>query len=60
VRAKLLNTCTAGIDTNTLTMFTLLLVIRTQRHVWSLDKVERTTKSSQQSFAIDGKTYIII
>ena len=41
-------------------MFTLLLVIRTQRHVWSLDKVERTTKSSQQSFAIDGKTYIII
>jgi len=38
VRAELLNTRTAGIDTNTLTTFTLLLIIRTQRYMWSLDK----------------------
>jgi len=50
VRAELLNTCTAGIDTNTLTTFTLLLVIRTQRYMWSLDKVGCTAKSSQHSF----------
>jgi len=39
VRAELLNTCTAGIDTNTMTTFTLLLVIQAQRYMWSLDKV---------------------
>ena len=50
VRAELLNTLTAGIDTNTLTTFTLLLVIRTQRYMWSLDKVGCITISSQQSF----------
>jgi len=49
VRAKLLNTRTASIETNTLTTFTLLLVIRTQRYMWSLDKVGCTTKSSQQN-----------
>ena len=50
VRVELLNKCTAGIDTNTLTTFTLLLVIQTQRYMWSLDKVGCTAKSSQQSF----------
>jgi len=50
VRVELLNTCTAGTDTNTLPTFTLLLVIRTQRYIWSLDKVGCTAKSSQQSF----------
>ena len=50
VRAVLLNTCTAGIDTNTLKTFTLLLVKRTQHYMWSLDKVGCTAKSSQQSF----------
>jgi len=50
VRAELLNTCTAGIDTNTLTTFTLMLVRRTQRYMWSLDKVGWTAKSSQQRF----------
>jgi len=50
VRAELLNTYTAGTDTNTLTTFTLLLVIRTQHYLWSLDKVGCTAKSSQQSF----------
>jgi len=57
MRAELLNTCTAWIDTNTLTTFTLLLVIRTQRS-WSSpelcsslnDKVGCIAKSSQQSF----------
>jgi len=45
VRAELLNTCTAGIDTNkTLTTFTLLLVRRTQGYMWSLDKVGCTEK----------------
>ena len=34
----------------TLSMFTLLLAIRTQRYMWSLDKVGCTAKSSQQSF----------
>jgi len=50
VRAELLNTRTAGIDTYTLTTITLLLVIRTQRYMWSLDKVGCMAKSSQQSF----------
>ena len=52
VRAELLNTCTctAGIDTNTLNTITLLLVIRTQRYIWSQDKVGCTAKSSQHSF----------
>ena len=31
-------------------MFTLLLVIRAQRYMWSLDKVGCIAKSSQQSF----------
>ena len=50
VRVELLNTFTAGIDTNTLTTFTLLLIVRTQRCMWSLDKVGCTAKLSQQSF----------
>ena len=50
VRAELLNTFTAGIDTNTLTTFTSLLVLRTQHYMWSLDKDGCTEKSSQQSF----------
>ena len=50
VRAELLNTRTAGVDTNTLTTFTLLLVIRTERYMWILDKVRCIAKSSQHSF----------
>jgi len=50
VKVELLNTCTAGTDTNTLTTFTLLLVIRTQHYMSSLDKVGCTAKSSQRSF----------
>jgi len=38
VSVQPLNTHRAGIDTNTSTTFTLLLVIRTQRYMWSLDK----------------------
>ena len=50
VRAELLNICTAGIDTHTLTTLTLLLVVRTQRYMWSLDKTGCIAKWSQQSF----------
>ena len=38
VRAEPLNTRTARVGTNTSTTFTLLLVIRTQRNMWSLEK----------------------
>jgi len=48
VRAELLNTRTASIDTNALTTFTLLLEIRTQRYMWSLYKIGCIAKSSQQ------------
>jgi len=37
VRADLLNMRTAGIDINTSTTFNLLLGIRIQRYMWSLD-----------------------
>jgi len=61
VRAEPLNTRTAGTDTNTSTTFTLLLVMPSQRHMWSLDKGGCIAKYlSQQSFAIDGKMYITI
>ena len=50
MRAEILNTRTAGIGSNTLTTFTLLLVIPTQRYVCSLDKVGCMPKLSQQSF----------
>jgi len=50
VRTELLSTYTAGIDNNTLTTFTLLLLIRTQRYMWSLDKVGCIAKSTQQDF----------
>ena len=50
VRAELLNTRTASIDTNALTTFTLLLEIRTQRYMWSLYKIGCIAKSSQQRF----------
>jgi len=40
LRAELLNTRTASVHTKTSTTFTLLLVIRTQHYMWSLDKVD--------------------
>ena len=57
---ELLNTRTADTDTNISTTLTLLLVMQTQRHIWSLDKGGCIAKQSQQSFAVDGKIYITI
>ena len=47
-----LNALTAGIDTYTLATFTMLLVIRPQRYMWSLDKggCSSNNKQSQMSF----------
>jgi len=59
LKAEPLNTRTAGTDTNTLTTFTLLLVIRTQRYMWSLSGQRwmqfELQNSPSRAFAIDGK-----
>jgi len=56
VRAELMTTRTAGIDTNHLTMFTILLVSRTP-HMWTkVDTVQMAKYCSPRKvFASDRK-----
>jgi len=44
VKPEPLNTITAGINTNHSTAFTLLLVIRTQRYMWTKVHTVRIAK----------------
>jgi len=61
MRAEPLNTRTAGTDTNTSTTFSLLLAIRTQCCIWSLDKGGRSSNSKIVPAGllslIDGKIF---
>jgi len=55
VRAELMTTNTAGIDTTHLTMFTMLLVSQTQHHEWTKLDTFEGKNSPSRAVATSGK-----